>query len=186
MGFERLTLQEANYGQLGALTPKEHSHTYTQACRRPPETAALRVWAPAGSSFSHEVWQCGWMWFRYWKKKKKWRQRNGLPPDGCDKCQRDWFISRRLFRAPTTTTVINAAARDWCNCYAAIMNWPGATMRPGAAPFSHTRDTGTREGLRVSLPHIHEKLNESLLFIYCRTNEISCCRDSTVSWPAGI
>lgn len=98
------------------------------------------------------------------KKKKKRRQRNGLPPDGCDKCQRDWFILWRLFRAPTTTTVINAAARDWCNCYAALMNWPRATMRPGAALFSHTwhRDPGDFAAVAAS----HSWKTELIPFIY--------------------
>lgn len=137
---------------------KKHSHTSTHVCHRPPETAAPRV-----SSRSHEERQCGWMWFRYWKKKKRC-QRNGLPPDGCDKCQRDWFISWRLFRAPTTTTVINAAARDWCNCYAALMNWPRATMRPGAALFSHTwhRDPGDFAAVAAS----HSWKTELIPFIY--------------------
>lgn len=78
-GFEGLILREANYGRLGAVPPgraqqkKKHSHTSTHVCHRPPETAA-----PLVSSRSHEERQCGWMWFRYWKKKKK-----GVRETGC-------------------------------------------------------------------------------------------------------
>lgn len=144
-GFVGLILLEANYRQLGAVPPgraQQKKNTPTL-----PHTSAIghqkqrRHVCRVVHMRSGNVGECD---SDIEKKKKKRRQRNGLPPDGCDKCQQDWFILWRLFRAPTTTTVINAVARDWCNCYAALMNWPRATMKPGAALSSHTwhRDPG--------------------------------------------